>query len=342
MFDIFETLARLASVHSPAGFETPVAEAIAELAAPYADEIRTDALGNLIVCRKANAGNEGSYDPKKVMISAHMDSIGMIVTHVDDNGYIRFSNIGGLAPAVLLNVPVRFANGTRGVIAKEGKAEIKELSLGDLYIDIGASSKEEATKKVNIGDVAVYAAETYMVGEKRVVSPYLDDRIACVVLLMVLESVKESKNDLYFVFSAQEEVGTRGSKTAAFGIEPDVGLAVDVTSTGDIPEVDVPMQCSLGKGAAIKVMDASLICSPKVVRKLEQLAKEFDIKYQFEVLQRGGTDAGSIQLSRSGAYSGAVSIPTRYIHSPQEMCDLDDVRAAAALVGLFAANELDF
>jgi putative aminopeptidase FrvX len=341
MLDIFETLAKLASVHSPAGFETPIAEVIAELATPYADEVKIDTLGNLIVYRKANADQNGSYKPKKVMVSAHMDSIGMIVTHVDDNGYIRFANIGGLSPVVLLNVPVKFANGTRGVIAKEDKAELKNLAINDLYIDIGASTKEEAIKKVNVGDVAVYSSETYLVGESRIVSPYLDDRIACVVLLMVLESIREIKNDLYFVFSAQEEVGIRGAKTAAFSIEPDVGLAVDVTSTGDIPEMKVPMNCSLGKGAAIKVMDASVICSPKVVRILEQMAKDFDIKHQFEILQRGGTDAGSIQLSRTGAHTGAVSIPTRYVHSPQEMCDLEDVKAAAALVGLFVANELE-
>jgi putative aminopeptidase FrvX len=341
MFDIFETLTKLASVHSPAGFEEPIAGVIAELAAPYADEIRKDPLGNLIVCRRANASRDESYRPKRIMISAHMDSIGMIVTHIDDKGYIRFSNIGGLSPALLLNVPVKFADGTRGVIAKEGKAELKDLAVGNLYIDIGASSKEEVAGKVKVGDVAVFATETYMLGDRRIVSPYLDDRIACVVLLMVLESIKESKNELYFVFSAQEEVGTRGAKTSAFSIEPDVGLAVDVTSTGDIPETEVPMECSLGKGAAIKVMDASLICSPKIVRKLEQLAREYDIKHQFEILQRGGTDAGSIQLSKAGAHSGAVSIPTRYVHSPQEMCDLEDVKSAAALVGLFVANELN-
>lgn len=341
MFDVFETIAKLAAVHSPAGFETPITEVLIELATPYADEIRVDALGNLIVYRKADAVQDGDYAPKKVMLSAHMDSIGMIVTHIDENGFIRFSNIGGLSPATILNIPVKFANGTRGVVAKDGKVEIKDLKINDLYIDIGAGSKEEAQKYVSVADVAVFASETYRVGQTRIVSPYMDDRIACVVLLKVLESIRDSKNDLYFVFSSQEEVGIRGAKTAAFSIEPDVGLAVDVTSTGDTPDMKVPMECSIGKGAAIKVMDASLICSPKIVRTLESIAKEYEIKHQFEVLQHGGTDAGAIQLARAGAHVGAVSIPTRYIHSPQEMCDEEDVKAACALIGLFVANELE-
>ena len=342
MFDVFETITRLAAIHSPAGFETSISEAIAELATPYADEITVDALGNLIVYKKADAEQSDGYEPKKIMLSAHMDSIGMIITHIDDNGFLRFSNIGGLSPAALLNIPVEFANGTRGIVAKDGKTELKDLKINNLYIDIGASSKEEAQQCVSIADLAVFASETYRVGQTRIVSRYMDNRIACVVLLKVLESIRESKNDLYFVFSAQEEVGTRGAKTAAFNIEPDVGLAVDVTSTGDTPDIKVPMDCSLGKGAAIKVMDASLICSPKIVRALESKAKEYDVKYQFEVLQHGGTDAGSIQLSRSGAHAGAVSIPTRYIHSPQEMCDEEDVKAASALIGLFVADELEF
>jgi len=334
MLDLLETIKKLAAIHSPSGGETPVAEAITELAVPYADEITRDALGNLIVHRK---GTEGG---KKIMISAHMDSIGMIITHIDDKGFLRFSNIGGLNPAVLLNVPVKFANGTRGVISKEEKAELKDLKLHNLFIDIGAKSKEEAQKLVRVSDTAVYATETYKMNQS-IVSPYLDDRIACVILLMALQSIKETKNDLYFVFSTQEELGLRGARTAAFQIEPDIGLAIDVTRTGDTPELKSPMDCELGKGAAIKIMDSSLVCSPKIVNALEQTAKQNDIPYQFEVLEQGGTDAGAIQLTKQGSYSGAISIPTRYIHSPQEMANEQDIKAATALLTLFAANEIE-
>lgn len=339
MLDLFETLKKLAAIHSPSGFETPVAEAITDLAAPYADEIKTDALGNLIVYRKAT--EQEGYTPKKVMLSAHMDSIGMIVTNIDDKGFLRFAGLGVLNPAVLLNIPVIFANGTRGVISKDGNVELKDLKLQNLYMDIGANTKEEAQKNVKIGDTAVYATETYKMGETSIVSPYHDDRIACVVMLMALQSIKETKNDIYFVFSTQEELGTRGAKTAAFLIEPEIGLAVDVTGTGDTPNLKAPMECSLGKGAAIKIMDSSLVCSPKIVSALEETAKQHEIMYQFEVLEHGGTDAGAIQLARAGAYAGAVSIPTRYIHSPQEMADENDIKAAAALVGIFAASKIN-
>jgi endoglucanase len=218
---------------------------------------------------------------------------------------------------------------------------MKDLKLHNLYIDIGAQNREDALKYVHVADVAVYATETYKTGESIIVSPYLDDRIACVVLLMALQSIKETKNDLYFVFSTQEELGIRGARVAAFKIEPDIGLAVDVTRTGDTPDLASPMDCSLGKGAAIKVIDSSLVCSPKVVKALEQTAQANDITYQFEVLEAGGTDAGAIQLAKSGAYTGAVSIPTRYIHTPQEMAAESDIKAAAALVGIFAANEIN-
>jgi putative aminopeptidase FrvX len=333
MLDLFETIKKLAAVHSPSGSEEAVSAAIADIAAPYADEITKDALGNLIVFRK---GAEGG---RKIMVSAHMDSIGMVVTHIDEKGFLRFSNIGGLAPESLLNVPVKFANGTRGVISKEEKAGLKDLKLHELFIDIGAASREEASQMVRVSDTAVYATETLRQGDT-IISPYLDDRIGCVVLLMALQSVRAPKNDLYFVFSVQEELGMRGAKTSAYGIEPDIGLAVDVTGANDTPGRKSHMDCAMGKGVAIKVMDSSLICSPRIVSALEQTAKENDIPYQFEVLERGGTDAGAIQLTRAGIRTGAISIPTRYIHGPQEMAHERDIRAAAALLSIFVANEI--
>ncbi len=334
MLDIFETLAQLAQIHSPSGHEGKVSDAIRDLAAPYADEIYTDTLGNLICVKKGTSGG------KKVMMAAHMDSIGMIVTHVDDKGFIRFSNLGGLSPVLLLGTPVVFANGTRGVIYKDENVETKDLKLFNLYIDIGYSSREDTLKFVKVADTAVYSTETYLAGN-RIVSPYLDNRISCVILLLALESIKETKNDLYFVFTTQEELGTRGARTASFGIEPDVGIAIDVTRSGDTPEPRPKMETKLGGGAAIKIIDSTLICSPQIVRALENSAKANEIKYQFEVLEAGGTDAGPMQQSRAGAYAGAISIATRYIHSPQEMADLDDVKAAAALLSVFVSDNIE-
>ena len=330
--DILKVLNQLNACHSPSGEEGAVAEVIRTLAAPYVDEVYTDTLGNLI-CRKKGSG-------KRVMFAAHMDSIGFVVTHIDQGGFLRFGAVGGLDAHEVLGAPVRFANGVRGVVAKEGKAEAKELKLDNLYIDIGAKDRADAEAQVRIGDTAVYDTASFLNG-RRLFSPYLDDRIACVVLLLAMERLGETDNDLYFVFTAQEEVGIRGAKTAAYGVDPDYGVAVDVTDSDDIPEPDHLCSAQAGKGAAIKVMDSSVICHPVVVKKLEELAAEKGIPAQREVIKAGGTDAGAIHQSRAGVYTGGISIPTRYLHTPLEMADLDDVEACARLAAAFAEAKLD-
>lgn len=336
MLDIFDTLCTLNACVSPSGREESIALAIMKIAAPYADSITTDALGNVIVKKHGKPGG------KKIMLSAHMDSIGLIVTYIDDNGFIRFSNLGGIAPMGLPGTPVRFANGVRGVVALEGKAKLAEAKITNLYIDIGVSSREEAEKLVKITDVAVFDTPIFRAG-KGIYSPYLDNRISCVTLLLALEEVSktEPENELFFVFSTQEEVGTRGAQVAAFGLEPDLGLAVDVTRTGDTPDIAVPMACRCGDGAAVKIIDSSLICSPKLVAALEKCAEAKGIKYQREILMAGGTDAGAMQRSRGGIHSGCISIPTRYIHSPQEFCHESDVVDSANLIAAFVSAEIE-
>ncbi len=328
--DIFETMEKLASVYGPAGRETTVAEKLLEMAKPYSDEIRLDVMGN-VIARKKGGG-------KKVMFSAHMDSIGLIVTHIDDCGYLRFSNLGGIPPARILGTLVTFGNGTRGIVGCDGKADMKNLKLESFFIDIGARDGDEARQKIRLGDAAVYDQPTLMLGT-RIASPYLDDRIACVVQLAAMERIKKPVNDLYFVFSVQEELGCRGSKTAAFAIEPDYGFAVDVTGVGDVPETKPKMDVRLGGGAAIKIMDMSVMCHPRVVEYLRKRAEEGNIPHQMEILLYGGTDASTMQVSRGGAYAGGISIPTRYVHNPIEMCDLGDVEACVDL--LVAASEIE-
>ena len=193
---------------------------------------------------------------------------------------------------------------------------------------------------VQVGDMAVFDTVPFVSGRK-LFSPYLDDRIACVILLSALERIKRSDNDLYFVFTVQEEVGLRGARTAAYGIDPDYGIAVDVTDSDDIP--DAPHECSsvAGKGAAIKVMDSSVICHPVVVNQLKELAQARNIPFQMDVLRFGGTDAGAIHQSRAGVYTGGISVASRYIHTPMEMADLDDIEACAALTAAFAQAKLE-
>ncbi|MTQ97343.1 M20/M25/M40 family metallo-hydrolase [Pseudoflavonifractor sp. BIOML-A6] len=330
--DTLKTLQTINACHGPAGDESSVADAIEKLAAPYADKIKRDVMGNLIV-RKKGSG-------PKVMFAAHMDSIGFIVTHIDEKGFLRFGKVGGLRPNSCVHTPVRFKNGVRGVVSLDCGVEPKDMTLEDLYIDVGAKSREEAQGLVRIGDTAVFDGPAFAAGD-RLVSPYMDDRIACVVLLKALETLGKSDNDLYFVFTVQEELGLRGAKTAAYGIDPDYGVAVDVTWSDDELNPRHRGSSTAGGGASIKVMDGSVICHPQMVKRLEELAVAREIPYQMDVIRQGGTDAGSIHLTRSGVYTGGVSIPCRYMHSPVEMVDARDVEACAGLVAAFAEAELE-
>lgn len=330
--DILTTLQALNACHGPAGDEKEVAAAIEKLAAPYADEITRDALGNLFVHKKGSG--------PRVMFAAHMDSIGFIVTYIDDKGFLRFGQLGGLHPQSCLHTAVRFRSGVKGVVGADGGVSPKDLKLSDLYIDIGATSREEAEKLVKVGDTAVYDAGSFTMGQL-LTSPYLDNRISCVVLLMALERLERSENDLWFVFTVQEELGLRGARPAAYRVDPKYGVAVDVTGSDDTPESTHGSSSVLGKGAAVKVMDGSVICHPEMVKRLEQLARDKGIRAQRDILRHGGTDAGAIHVSRSGVYTGGVSIPCRYIHSPVETAHLEDVEACAALVAAFAQSKLD-
>lgn len=330
--ELFDLIQTLTAAHGPSGNEGGVREVIARLAAPYAQEITTDTLGNLIV-HKPGQG-------PKVMLCAHMDSIGFIVTHVEEEGFLRVGKLGGVAPVEALYTPVRFQNGVRGVFVKEEKAEDKGLKLDACYVDIGAKSREEALSMVQVGDTAVYDSPTFCNGDK-VVSPYLDNRIACAILLKVLEDLKETPNDLSLVFTAQEEVGLRGARTAAWTIAPDWALAVDVTDVDDTPGTERCGTVQLGKGAAVKVMDSSVICHPQVVQTLERLAKEQDIPVQRDIMRAGGTDAGAVQAARLGVLTGGVSVPCRYIHTPVEMASLEDAQRCVQLLSAFVTSALD-
>lgn len=330
--DMMKVLTRLAAAFGPSGAESEVTSVIEELARDHVDEISRDTLGNLICHKKG--------DGPRVMFSAHADSIGLVVTHIDEKGFVHVGALGGVGAKDVLYTPVRFQNGVRGLVCKDEGADHDKLSVTDLRIDIGAASEDEAKKLVRIGDAAVYDAPTYPAAG-RVVSPYLDDRISCLILLMAMERLEKTDNDLYFVFSAQEEVGCRGAKTAAWAIDPDYGVAVDVTCADDEPGSKHQGSSVCGKGAAVKVMDRLTICTPELVEKLMSLGKEKGIAVQRDVLQVGGTDAGPIQATRAGVYVGGISIPCRYVHTPTEMVDLNDVQACVDLVAAFSTCGLE-
>jgi len=322
-----ELLKKLLEAYGPSGNEGPVREILRKEVEGFADEVKVDALGNLIVVRKAAGAGP------RVLLAAHMDEIGVIATHIDEKGFVRFSNIGGVSPYVLLGERVVFENGTVGTFGTEKLDDIKDLKLGKMFIDIGATDEKSAKEKVSVGDIAGFQRDARVDGGGRIIAKSLDDRSGCAVLVQVLKELKgrDIPNQVYVVFSVQEELGTRGAKTAAYGVNPDIGIAVDVTGTGDTPEAH-PMAVSLGKGPAIKVKDSSVIAHPRVRQLMVETAKEKGIPYQLEVLEHGGTDTGPIHLTREGVPSGAISIPTRYLHTPSEMADIDDIENAVKLI----------
>lgn len=330
--ELVELLEQLNAAFGPSGQEDGIADVIENLAGPYVDEISRDTLGNLI-CRKKGVG-------PRIMFAAHMDSVGLVVTHIEENGLLRVGKLGGVRPASILHAPVRFRSGVRGTVACNADAQPATLKLDDLYIDTGASTEEEARAKVNVGDPAVYDTPVRDLGDK-ILSPYLDDRIGCAVLLLAMERLGGTDNDLYFVFTVQEELGTRGAVTAAYTIAPDYALAVDVMIADDQPGSTHISSVRQGAGAGIKVMDHSMISHPAVVERLKALAAERRIPFQMDVSSRGGTDAGAIHKSRGGVRSGGLSIPCRYTHTPMEMAAKKDALACVELLAAFAESELE-
>lgn len=324
-----ETIKTLVEAFGPSGYEDSIRDLIRHqaerdnLANGKGDEVRVDNMGNLLILKK------GSGTGRKVMLAAHMDEIGVVVTHVDEKGFLRFGNVGGIRPHGLIGGRVRFADGTVGVIGVEKLEDRSKVpALDKLFIDVGAKDKDSCP--VQVGDLAGFVRPFEDMGQ-RLVAKAMDDRIGCAVLLQVLRDLKETPHDVYFVFTVQEEVGLRGAMTSGYGIAPDLALAVDVTTTGDTPEAHT-MAVSLGDGPAIKVKDGGMLAHPGVKNWLVETAEANEIPYQLEVLEGGTTDARAIQTSRAGVPAGCVSIPCRYIHTPSEMVDYADVTNAVRLL----------
>jgi putative aminopeptidase FrvX len=323
---------KLVETTGPSGYESAIRQMIRADVEPLADEVRVDALGNLIARKgQRNAGgpNTESGEGFKIMLAAHMDEIGLIVTHVDEHGFARFTTIGGVRPHTLTGGRVRFMNGARGVIGAEYIADPGELpTFEKMFIDLGATDRK--TCPVSVGDIAGFERPFMDLG-KRLVAKSMDDRIGVAILIETMRQLKHTPHEVYFVYSVQEEVGVRGATGAAYGVDPDLGLAVDVTANGDTPK-GIKMEVALGKGPAIKVRDAGMLADPRVVNWMVQAAEKSGIPYQMEILERGGTDARAIQLTRAGVPAGCLSIPCRYVHSPSEMVDYDDVQNSVRLL----------
>lgn len=331
MSQAIETLKALLPIYGPSGRESAVADAIEQMVKPHVDSVTRDVMGNLIAVKRGGG--------RKLMLAAHMDQIGFMVTHIDEKGFLRVTQVGGVPPVWALFTTVRFQNGVTGVVGFETKTEeIGKLKHENLFVDIGARSREEAERRVQIGDMAVFVTPMTESGNS-ISCGAMDDRSGCAILVEVLKRAQNSPYDLYAVFTAQEEVGIRGAHTSAYSIAPELGLALDITPCPDTPEATRICSVEIGKGPAVKVRDNSVICHPRVRRWLEDAARARSIPIQYEVLTFGGTDAGAIQASREGVPSGVVSIPTRYGHSVCETIDKGDFEAIIELIVAAVAIE---
>lgn len=316
---------------SVSGYETELAEIIKTDLAGIADEISIDAMGNVIVLKK------GKDSSKKLMIASHMDEIGFMVVNVEDNGMIRVAPIGGINALASCYHNVKFQNGTQGILVVEDGTRASDLTANKLFVDIGADSGSKAKRKVKVGDVCALAPMFKKLSSKRYASKAFDDRVCCAISAYAALNCKAPAYDTYFVFTTQEEVGCRGAKPSSFAVMPDYSIALDVTPA---PACGNPnhLTAKLGNGAAIKIKDSSVICSRKVVDRLTDLAEANNIKYQYEVLLAGGTDTSQMQIAGAGSHAGCISLPTRYVHSPVETIDSDDLKACGDLLIAFIEN----
>lgn len=283
-------------------------------------EISVSPLGNLTVHIPGNG--------EKILFAAHMDEIGLMVTYIEDNGFLRFTAIGGVDPFRAVGSRVNFENGVFGIVECGEKKKGNDIKISDLYIDIGASDAKEALKRINIGDMASFAGKFVQHG-KFITSKALDNRIGCYVLAKAAKSLAKKHKDIYMVFTTQEEVGLRGAKTVAESINPDYAFAVDITACGDY---DGKISVKTGEGVCIKVRDNSIISHSDARNKIKSAADKLKLKYQYEVLPYGGCDAGALQLCCGGIKTGALSVPIRYVHTVNETADMSDIKSAIRIV----------
>ncbi len=324
----------LVSLGAPSGFEDAVREFIQKNAA--ADEIYTDSIGNLICHKKGNG--------KKIMVSAHMDEVGLIITEITDSGFLKFATLGGIETAVLCSKKVLIGDSkipgiisAKAIHLQKGDEVTSPLKIKDLCIDIGAKDKESAKKIVGLGDYAVFDGEYTEFGNNLAKSKALDDRVGCAILLELMK--EDYDNDIYFVFSVQEEVGLRGATVAAYNIKPDLALVIEGTTCSDVygskPHNYVT---DLGGGAVMTAMDRVAISDKEYYDFIMKTAEDNNIKLQIKRTGMGGTDAGAIQRSCAGVKTAVLAVPCRYIHSPVSVMNLDDVESVYKLATFVLKN----
>ncbi len=324
---MFVLVKELASLNAPSGFEDAVRDFIKEHA--VCDEIYTDTMGNLICHKKGNG--------KKIMVASHMDEVGLIITEINDKGFLRFATLGGIETSVLVSKKVLIGKdklcgiiGTKAVHLQKEEELNSPAKIKDLYIDIGAKDKESAEKLVSLGDFAVFDGEYTPFGDNLVKSKALDDRVGCAILLELMK--EEYESDIYFTFTVQEELGCRGAIVASSNIKPDIALVIEGTTCSDVygsePHTHVT---NLGEGAVMTAVDGAAISDKSYYDFIMKTAKEEGIKLQIKRTTMGGTEAGVIQRSGYGVKTAVLAVPCRYIHSPVSVMHNEDAESVHLL-----------
>ena len=339
MIDTLKTLCALPGVSS---FEDEVRDYIRDRVSPYADQVRVDAMGNLIVFKKG-----AKATGNKLMLCAHMDEVGLIVREITDEGYLKFSCVGGIDRRVLLGKQVLIgANRVPGILGLKAihmttpEERKKVPPLTDYYIDIGAGDRQSAEHLVELGDCCVFAGDVVQFGDGMLKAKAIDDRVGCAVLVKLLE--EELPMDCTFVFTVQEEVGTRGAFGAAFSVTPEIALVLEGTTAADNPALDEHTQvCWPGRGPVISWMDGSAIYDRALFELLRDLAREHNVPWQMKHYLSGGTDAGAIQRTKAGVRVTGISAAVRYLHAPSSVASISDMEHMLTLARLFVQAVAD-
>jgi len=340
-----ELLSELCRTPGGPGREERIREVVIRELKPLVDRIDVDRMGNVVATRGPRGKGASKKNVRRVMLSAHMDEISLIVTHIEKNGFLRFSTLGGFDPKTLSTQRV-IVHGKKDLIGLIGSKPIHIMTeeerskmppIESFFIDLGMS-EAQVRRVVSVGDLATRERDFVEVGDL-VSTKSMDDRVGVFVMIEAVRKLKAHAVEILAVATTQEEVGIRGAQVAAEKLRPDLGIALDVTLANDVPGAEGPDQVSrLGEGAAIKVMDSSVICDFRVVDALKSVAAKKKIRHQMEVLPKGGTDTAAIQRAGGGVPAGCISIPCRYVHSVIEACHRKDIQASIDLLAAFLAE----
>lgn len=330
-----ELLKRLTAARGVSGNEDQVRQLVIDEITPLADKVYVDRMGSVIGFKK------GTCSDRKVMLCAHMDEVGFIITKIEDNGMLKFETVGSIDSRILPSKRVRIGEkaipgvlGIKAIHLQEPSERKNAVKSNQMYIDIGAKDGDEAQKLVKLGDYATFDSDPIYFGDNKIKSKALDDRVGCLTLI---EALKEScPYDLYACFTVQEEVGLRGARVAAYHIEPDIGLVIEGTTCSNVPGVEPHMHSTrMGEGPAISIADLASYSNKRMVSFLIERAKDAGIPFQVKEGITGGNDAGELQRTREGAMTAVISVPCRYIHSPSSVADLNDIENTIRLVKEF-------